>query len=345
MKNKYLNIKILLLLFVFVNSMYAGPKNKYGLSSAPELLIPVGSAGTALAGSNLAAATGLDAIYWNPSGLTSLNGKTGEVLFSNQSYIADISVNYFAGAYKVPSLGTFALSIKALGFGDIPITTINNPGGTGETYSPTYITWGLTYGRVMTDRISIGTTIKFVYNKIARETASTYAFDFGINYNVVNSGLQFGVVLKNFGPGMTFTGQDLEQFYVPLGSQIGTPAEPRLTELATFDLPTALSLGISYDFKLDKKNNLTTHGTFQNNSFSSDNVNLGLEYNFNKLVYLRGGYQFTNDESNVSGFNGPTFGAGFKYASSSNFNIGFDYAYRSSDIFDANQFFTINFGF
>lgn len=345
MNFKYKNIITILILFLSINSLFAGPKNKYGLSAAPELLIPVGSASTALGGSNLATASGLDAIYWNPSGLSNMNSKTGEVLFSNQIYIADISVNYFAGAYKVPSLGTFALTVKALSFGDIEVTTVNNPEGTGETYSPTYLTTGLTYARAMTDRISFGATAKLIYNKISRETASGFAFDFGLNYNVIGSGLQFGVALKNLGPSMKFTGQDLEQFYQPTGTPVGSQQEPRSIELSDFELPTALSLGISYDFRLDKKNNLMVHGTFQNNSFATDDYNFGLEYNYNKLIYLRGGYQVTNDNVNDQAFTGPSFGAGINYAANKNFTVGFDYAYRFSDKFDANQFFTINLGF
>lgn len=345
MKYKYINIFVIILLLSCITGVFAGPKNKYGLSSATELLIPVGSVSTALGGSNLATVTGLDAIHWNPSGLATLNGKTGEVMFSNQIYIADINVNYFAGAYKLPNVGTFAISLKALSFGDIPITTINNPEGTGETYSPTYLVGGLSYAREMTDRISFGTTAKIIYNKITNETASGFAFDFGLTYNVTGSGLRFGVALKNLGPSMKFSGQDLEQFFQPPGTPSGTQSEPRTIELADFELPTALSLGLSYDFKLDKTNNLMLHGTFQNNSFATDDYNLGVEYNYNKLIYLRGGYQFTNDNQDDRLFTGPSFGAGFNYAASSNFNIGFDYAYRVTDKFSANQFFTINLGF
>ncbi|MBK8980888.1 MAG: outer membrane beta-barrel protein [Ignavibacteria bacterium] len=114
---------------------------------------------------------------------------------------------------------------------------------------------------------------------------------------------------------------------------------------ADFELPTALSLGLSYDFRLDKTNNLMLHGTFQNNSFATDDYNFGLEYNYNKLIYLRGGYQITNDTQDDRLFTGPSFGAGFNYNASSSFNIGFDYAYRVTDKFDANQFFTILLGF
>ncbi len=345
MKTKYRNIFLIIIMLAVAGSLVAGPKNKYGLSSARELLIPVGSASTALGGSNLASATGVDALFWNPSGLATINGKSAEVLFSNQIYIADISVNYFAGAYKIPNFGTLALSVKALGFGDIPVTTVTNPDGTGETYSPTYLTTGLSYARAMTDRISFGATAKLIYNKITRETATGVAFDFGLNYNVTGSGLQFGVALKNIGPSIKYTGPDLEQFFQPPGTQTGTQQEPRSIELADFELPTALSLGLSYDFRLDKKNNLIMHGTFQNNSFSTDDYNLGLEYNYNKLVYLRGGYQFSNDNIDDRVFTGPSFGAGIKYTASNAFTVGFDYAYRVTDKFDANQFFTINLGF
>lgn len=343
--------KIIFYIFLIItltgNSLFAGPKNKFGLSAATELLIPVGSISTSLGGSNLATTSGLDAIYWNPSGLSNLSTKTGEALFSNQIYLADISVNYFAGAYNLANVGTFGVTVKALDFGNIAVTTTEAPDGTGETYSPTYLTIGLSYARNMTDRISFGTTAKVIYNEISRESASGFAFDFGLQYNVIGTGLQFGVALRNLGPAMVFSGPDLDQFYTPLGTPAGTNAEARAITLADFELPTAFSLGLSYDFRLDKKNNLMVNGTFQNNSFSTDDYNLGLEYNFSKMVYLRGGYQFTqsNTDNDNRIFTGPTFGAGFKYNASSTLNVGFDYAYRVADKFDANQYFTISMGF
>ncbi|MEZ4690923.1 MAG: hypothetical protein R3A12_12360 [Ignavibacteria bacterium] len=37
--------------------------------------------------------------------------------------------------------------------------------------------------------------------------------------------------------------------------------------LEDFELPTSFSLGLSYDFRLDKKNNVMLNGTYQANSF------------------------------------------------------------------------------
>src|SRR2546425_2784570 len=119
MKMKYIlrTSSMVFLLIFSANQILAGPRSKWGLSAAPELLIPVGSIGTSLSGSNLANVTGVEALYWNPAGLSSLNGKYGEIMFSHQKYIADIAINYAAASYKLGTLGNLGLSVKALSFG------------------------------------------------------------------------------------------------------------------------------------------------------------------------------------------------------------------------------------
>ena len=344
----------LFLILVFVNSVvFAGPRSKYGLAAAPELLIPVGSIGTSLSGSDLANVSGVEAIYWNPAGLGSISNKNGEALFSHQKYIADINVNYVAGAYKLGSLGTFGLSVKALGFGDIPITTVDAPDGTGQTYSPTYLTAGVSYARSMTDRILFGATFKVITESITNESASGIAVDLGLQYLVGTTGLKFGVALKNIGPSMKFDGSDLESFYQPPGTPIGTKNQPRRVTLADFELPTSLSLALSYDLKVGKNNNVAFNGTFQNNSYSPDDYAVGVEYNFKKIVYLRAAYNLDQEfwvkpvgiKSQDRLF-GPTAGIGLKY-DFGNLNVSFDYAYRyvTQSALSANQFFTLNLGF
>jgi hypothetical protein len=46
-----------------------------------EILIPVGARGIGVGGSSLSYAQGVDAIYWNPAGLSLMNSST-EVTFS-----------------------------------------------------------------------------------------------------------------------------------------------------------------------------------------------------------------------------------------------------------------------
>jgi opacity protein-like surface antigen len=333
--------------------VFAGPRSKRGLSAAPELLIPVGSIGTSLSGSNLANVTGVEALYWNPAGLSILSGKNGEVMFSHQRYIADIDINYAAASYKFGTLGNVGISVKALGFGDIEVTTVEQPDGTGGTYSPTYLTVGLTFARAMTDRIFFGSTVKLISERITNENATGVALDFGLQYMVGVTGLKFGVALKNIGPTMKFDGPDLDNYFTPPGSEEGSQNEPRRVTLADFELPTSIALALSYDLNLGKRTNSTVsfNGTFQNNSFFPDDYVLGLEYSFKKIFFLRGAYNFDQDfwESNDARANrlfGPTFGAGIHY-NFGNISVAFDYAYRhvTKSAFSANQFFTLNLGF
>jgi len=351
MKNNFIQkLFVITIIFSLGINVFAGPRSKRGLSAAPELLIPVGSIGTSLSGSNLSSVTGVEAIYWNPSGLALLNTNSGEVMFSHQKYIADIDINYFAAAYKFGSLGNVGVSVKALGFGDIEVTTVDAPEGTGETFSPTYLTLGLTYARAMTDRILFGTNVKVITEKITNESAVGVAFDFGLQYIVGSTGLKFGVALKNLGPSMKFDGPDLEGFYQPSGTPGGTKNEPRRVTLGDFELPTSLSLGLSYDLNVGKNNGVTFNALFQNNSYSPDDYSLGMEYNFKKIFYLRGAYNFDQDffetDARDDRLFGPTFGAGVRY-DFAGVKVAFDYAYRyvSKSPLSQNQFFTLNLGF
>jgi hypothetical protein len=338
-------------LLLFSNLIFAGDRSRYGTSAAPELLIPVGSRGTSLSGSIISSVTGVDAMYWNPAGLSLMTQKT-EILASHMKYIAGIDVNYFGAAVDLGSgVGVLGVSLKSMSFGDELVTTLESPMGTGETWSPTYLTTSLSYSRKMSDKILFGTNVKLIYEQIATVSSIGYAFDFGLQYLAGKSGLKFGVALKNFGPAMRFDGSALDQYYTPSGTPGGTSNEPRRITLQDFSLPTTLELGISYDVPVGKKNNVLLTTTFQNNNFSSDEYRFGMEYNYNNIVFLRGAYTFTPDYKEEDGISnqdqnifGPSFGVGLQYPFG-NLKLGFDYAYRVTKRFDGNQWFTLSVGF
>ncbi len=343
--------KIALFAVIIVGSVnFAGDRSKYGTSAAPELLIPVGSRGTSLSGSMISSITGLESMYWNPAGLSLMNSRT-EILASHLRYIADIDVNYVAGAVDLGNIGVIGASLKSIGFGDELVTTLESPDGTGETWSPIYLTTSISYARKMSDKILFGTTVKVIYEQILTVSATGFAFDFGLQYLAGKSGLRFGVALKNFGPSMRFDGLGLDQYYAPAGTVGGATNEPRRVTLQDFALPTTLEIGLSYDLPIGKKNNVQLSTTFQNNNFSSDEYRVGLEYNYNNYVFLRGAYAFTPDYKEEDGLTkkdqnifGPTFGMGLQYPFGS-VRLGFDYAYRITERFDGNQWFSLTVGF
>lgn len=345
MKYKYTKIILILLLVLSITFQegYSGPRKKLGTMAAPELLIPLGSIGTSLQGSNLASTSGIDALFWNPAGLSQINTKSAEVMFSHMSYFADLNMQYVAGGVKIGNLGVVGFSLRNLDFGDpIPVTTEYYPEGTGETFSPTYLIGTLSYAKAMTDKVHFGTTVKLISEKVDRVSSVGYAFDFGLQYIAGKSGLRFGIALKNLGPAMKFDGPGLDRNFIENG--ISTVRRVNLQE---FDLPTTLEIGLAYNVTFSKNNNVSVSTSFQNSGFTSDEYRFGLEYNYNNYVFLRGSYALYPDKETDEALFGPSFGVGVKYPFG-NMTLGFDYAYRilNEEGFDNhNQFFTLRVGF
>jgi len=341
---KYKNIVILLILILISGTVYSGPRKKLGLSAAPELLIPVGSIGTSLQGSNLASTTGIDAMYWNPAGLSQLKSNRGDAMFSHMNYIADINVEYLAGVFKLGNIGNFGFGLKAMTFGKELVTTVNYPDGTGETFAPIFLTANVSFARAMTDKIHFGTSIKLITQKIADVSATGVGFDFGLQYIGGKTGLRFGIAIKNLGSSMKFDGPGLDKTYTDPNGQVA-----RRVNLQEFDLPTNLEIGLSYSVGLDKakKHQVMIGGTFMNGSFNSDEARFGLEYTYNNMIYLRGANVFYLDKEKDENLWGPTIGVGLRYPVGSMI-LGLDYAYRfinESGFGTTNQFFTLNVGF
>lgn len=334
---------------LFSIQVFAGTSKRTGTAGALELLIPVGSVGTALGGANLATASGIEAIHWNPAGLAA-EIEAASVLVSHMKYIADINVNYVAGKFKPGQFGALGFSIKTLDFGDIAVTTNESPDGTGEQFSPTFLTFGLTYSKMMTDRINFGTTVKLVSENIMRESATGIAFDFGLQYRT-GIGLNFGIALKNLGPNMKFDGGDLEVFTKDISRRPDSEGENLRIPLQNFELPTSFEIAVSYAASLGENNSLTMMGAFMNNNFALDEYRVAAEYNFHNFVFLRGSYVFAYD-SDADKFRtadsdnfiwGPALGAGVNFDIGKNLNFSFDYAYRVTKLFDNNQWFTLAF--
>ena len=188
----------------------AGSGNRTGTSGAAELLIPVGTRDIAMGGATTATSSGVDALFWNPAGAAK-TGTDVSIYASHMSYIADIGVNSAAVSVLLGSFGVLSLNVKGLSFGDIPLTTVLTPDGTGQTFSPQFFTVGLTYSRQLTDRICVGATAMLITERMADVSATGFAFNMGVLYDNLADlrGLSFGVAVKNIGPQMKFEGPGL----------------------------------------------------------------------------------------------------------------------------------------
>lgn len=323
--------------------VFAGGGKRNGTAGVQELLIPVGARGLALSGSYTAGINGIDALYYNPAGLIQADNKV-EAQFSHMNYIADIGISYAAVASNFDALGAFALSIKTVDFGKIPITTVENPQGDGSTFTPNYMTICLTYANFLTDRIRIGTTLKLVSEEIDRVSATAFCIDAGVQYiNFAGvDGLELGVALKNFGAQSKFAGSGLLRAATESTANRGE--NYYALDAARFDMPSQFEIGLAYKSKLNEDLDGLVAGTFQDNIYSYDEAKVGAEVNFMKMFHARVGYsavQETNTDDDV--LFGATFGAGVTF--DAELKIHVDYAYRHAKYFDANHLFTVSLGF
>ena len=338
---------LILLLGMTSATAFAANKNRIGTAGAQELLIPVGARGVAMGPAAMVFARGVDAIYFNPAGLGRMEHPV-QAMFSQMSYFADINVSYGAIAVQAGEFGTLGFALKTLSFGEIPVTTQAFPDGTGELYSPSYLTLGVTYAKQLTDRISVGITANLVSERILSMTASGAAFNIGIQYqNLGIQGLALGIAVKNVGTNMRYDGSNA---YVTANNPVDArPDNPYKTEMAEFELPSNLEIGIGYSPRLDEKNLISLGAMFRNNNYSDDEYSLGAEYSFQDMFFLRGGYVFAPQASDdLEGQTGYPFdytlGAGVHY-NFGGIDLSVDYAYRHMDHFDGNNVFTFKVGF
>lgn len=318
----------------------AGTETRLGTSGASELRLPVGAHSVALAGANNASVTGAEAMFYNPAGMAGSPNKT-EVLFSNTQYIADMKVNYFAVSQQMGGFGSLGLSVKVLSIGDIPLTTEIAPEGTGELFSPTFSTMGLTYARQMTDRVNFGGTVYYVAERVLQTTSSGVAFDFGFQYDTGVRGVRFGFTMKNFGPAQEFSGSDFER-----NLRLGTDdpqAGNRTVALssAQFELPSSFTAGATLPL-VQGVTTLTAHALYSSNSFGVDDGRAGLEWAWRKDIALRGGYKYSSDKNDLFGL---SYGAGLRVPLGGS-NLWVDYAGQQvSDFFDDVQHLSVSFTF
>jgi opacity protein-like surface antigen len=331
-----------LMMMLIATSVFAGDVSRKGTTGADYLLIPVGARGIATGGAFVANLTGLESIYYNPAGLDLSTG--GEFMFSYMNYLADISVSYFGASTNIGDFGSIGFTLKALGFGDIPITTTEFPDGTGSTYSPTYLTMGLTYSKMITDRISVGTNVKILNESIQNVSATGWALDFGVQYKFTPN-FQIGAAVMNIGPNMRYSGPELAGFTVIPGTVPGAPGGQYGVVTEAFQIPSYFLLSLGYGVDINEQNNLLLASTFSANNSYEDIVNFGLEYGFMNTFFVRGGYNLLVENTDDSIF-GLTFGAGIDYTLGSDIGFAFDYAFRDVKEFPtANHIFTVKLHF
>ena len=294
-------------------------RDRAGTSGFQFLKIPVDARAAAMSGTVVANAFDASALFWNPALAAQIDRL--QVGLSHTAYYADVTVDYAALSYPLRALGlTLGLSVQTLNSGEMDVTTEFAPFGTGETFRFVDVAAGLTVSQTLTDLFSYGITAKYVRESVAGLTTSSVVFDFGVFYRIGTTGAQLGVAIRNFGIDGTPDGELTR-------TVLGSDAPIVENDFDSFTPPTTFLMGITYHlFRNNARNDVLISGQLTNPTDNAESLNLGVEYTWNKLLILRGGYRFGVDE-----FSAPSLGAGLMLPNLGSLEARFDYGFSHLD--------------
>jgi len=343
--NNYINKIIVISIAVLITAMdlFAGAGKRLGTNGVSELLIPVGAKGISTGTANISNVDGIESLFWNPAGLAKIKS-SGEGIFNQTSYFADMGITYGAVGVKVGDLGNFSLSIKSLDIGTINVTTVRNPDGTGQEFTPTFLITGLSYAKELSENIAVGITGQYISERIDRVSASTVSFNMGLSYNNLAEvkGLSLGLVMKNLGPDLKYGGSGL--MLNAKATDLNKPSQFYNIEAAGAPLPASYEMGLGYLYNLQEGQALQTSASFASNNFQGDEYKVGAEYGYENMFFVRGGYVYCPKDQDEYYEYGLTLGAGINY-SVGDVTLKVDYAYRAMKTFDAQQTLGFSLGF
>lgn len=324
-----------LVLWALVGSAQAQEISRAATSAAQFLKLGAGARAAALGDAFVAFSGDASSLYWNPAGAASAQRRTLQVSYTD--LYLDLSYGFIGYVEPLGPFGALGFHACYLHAGDIEITTLQEPNGTGEFYSVHSLAVGLTYARALTDRLSVGVTGKFVQEGIYNETAQTLAFDGGMQFATGLFGTTLGVCLSNFGGKLQMHGEDLwvDMPTVP-GQGYGGQYQLRTER---WPLPATIRLGAMTEL-LGPGGQLATSANdrllvgvdFVDANDAPIRANLGVEYCWRQLLALRLGYHSGYDTPRLS------LGGGLQYRAGS-WALQFDYAFVDyKDLGGTNRF-------
>lgn len=301
---------IILLLLAFSLMGYAESFAPVGTATAQFLTIGVGGREVAMGEAVTAITKGSGSVFWNPAGL--VDGNSNDIYAAYNQWPAGIHLGALSYAYVHPSIGTFSLNAKYVNFGDMEITTVDNPNGTGQMLQMSNYAIGLSYGRYLTDKVSMGLTAKLVNEKYGANGYTTVAWDVGLMYRADFRNLKIGMSIQNFSNKVQFSGSYINYSY---SNSYLTGTE---IEFEKWSLPMTFRFGAVIDVINSGANKLIAALDMVHPNDNVEQYNIGLEYAFDNMIFVRAGYQLAAYEGGLSA------GVGFKWNM-----INIDYALTS----------------
>ena len=297
-----IRLKIAILITLLTSTAIYASDNGLSVMEFLNVSVSARNAGTGEALASLS--DGVIASYYNPAGLTMADNY--QIAAMHSEWFQDLRYEFVGLAMPAGRNGNFGASFSYLGLGEINgYSSSNVPTGAINAFDWSF---GMAYGRRMTERFSLGAGAKIINERLDDVTAFGYAADLGAQYRTNRVGLGLG--LMNIGPNVKY-----DQVSSPLPSRIETGLAywPSGKQLALLT-----GVGVPFRGKISLK--------------------AGIEYTYANALIVRSGFDSAERYDERSGF---SLGAGFKISHHS-----LDYAYNVNSVLGGtHQFsFVLRFG-
>jgi long-subunit fatty acid transport protein len=328
---------IIILTFLSIGEVVG--QSKTGTTIGQFTLIDPSSKISAMGSAGATSTDEVMATYYNPGALGAL--QRSDIQFSYNSWLAGISLNYAMVSIKILDNASALVTMTQLASGDIDVTTVDQPLGTGEKYTVTDLELGIGFGIKMTEKFSFGVQVNYVSERIWHSSIAVFGINLGTLYQLSPDGLKIGASLINFGTTDHFTGTDLKIRYdldpTRYGDNSSIPSEISTDYYA---LPMVFRVGLGYPVTIDGSNVVNLGVDALHPSDNAESVNVGAEWVFNKFLAARIGYQslFLQD-SEV----GLTAGGGVMIEGDG-YDLHFDYAWAANGRLGNVQRITLGIG-
>jgi len=283
--------KTFLIFIISAASMFAQSAGNSGLSF---LKLGFGARNVAMGDAGAAASNDVTSLFYNPAKLTDAQGN--QIMLMHNAWIQGVNSELLGAKTNIFGI-PFALGLNVTSVNDIPIRTqaSTNP---LSTFNAEYFSGSISTGFYAAKNISVGATIKYLYEGLYINESTGIGFDFGINYKTPIEGLNAVAVIRNLG------------------------SMNKLSNESTV-LPTEVRFGPEYQFSFpDNKIGVNVAAEFLKYTPTNDvHFNFGAEVIYDNLIALRGGYQSNYISKNFTG------GVGIMWG-----NLNFDYAFTPFEL-------------
>jgi hypothetical protein len=301
---------ILAIIFIFVSAEIGFSFEKVGTTSFQFLKVMTSARSCGMGEAFSAVANRSDAVFFNPAALTRVRQFDFSVDYLD--YFLDISHFGFSAAYSIHNLGTFGFQGIITNMDEIKVTSVEALdfidgvylGYTGETITPASQVFGLSFARELTDKFSFGVTAKYAREDLGVKSTDNFMFDAGLTYNTGFKSLMIAAVVRHFGPEVRF----YDKVRLPRYDAATNSTYYQRYTGKSYPLPQTFNIGISTHLissqegsmvRSENQSLLLAFDMVQPRDYDQQ-YNIGLEYGFNNIIFLRAGYKVNYDEENFS---------------------------------------------